>query len=83
VVVLDHLGTETSTRAAVAVAVAAPAESAGTWVNHELRAQRSFGFRPPRPEALAAWRLLSPETETLDDLLGALAEDLPALARVV
>ncbi|MCB6179924.1 NADH-quinone oxidoreductase subunit NuoG [Rhodobacter sp. Har01] len=82
VIVLDHLATETTAAATLAIPVAAPAEAAGTWINHEGRAQRSFGFRPPRPEAPAAWRLLAGEETDLDALLTCLTGDLPALAPI-
>lgn len=87
VIALDHLATETTAAATLAVPVAAPAEAAGTWVNHEGRAQRSFAFRPADPQAPAAWRVLAAladETPApgLDALLEALVADLPALAAV-
>jgi len=74
---------------AVALPVAHPTEAAGTFVNHEGRAQRLFAAVPEGPPA--AWRVLSAlagglfrrgaaETETLDDVLAAMAAALPVLA---
>jgi NADH-quinone oxidoreductase subunit G len=83
-IVLDSAGTETARRADILLPVADWSEAAGTLVNHEGRAQRSFAAVPDgRP---AAWRLIRdlfdhpPGWRTLDDMLAAMAEDLPQLA---
>ncbi|MCE6953035.1 NADH-quinone oxidoreductase subunit NuoG [Cereibacter sphaeroides] len=85
VMVLDWLHGPLSDRAELMLPVTAPAESAGTFVNHEGRAQRFFAGRPS--DLVPAWRLLGPlcgATETrLDEMLAALAHDCPDLAPVL
>ncbi|MGY6410682.1 MAG: NADH-quinone oxidoreductase subunit NuoG [Alkalilacustris sp.] len=72
------------TEASIALPVASFAEAAGTWVNHEGRAQRAFAAKPEGPPA--AWRVLSalgdlwPEDAALDAVLATMAGDFPALA---
>ncbi len=84
VVALDAIATRTTERAHVALPVASIAEAAGTFVNHEGRAQRFFAAVPDGPPA--AWRqiaALAPAPfgwERLDHVLAAMAADLPALA---
>ncbi|SNX67722.1 NADH dehydrogenase subunit G [Cereibacter ovatus] len=84
VMVLDWLNGPLSARADLMLPVSAPVEAAGTWINHEGRAQRSFAGRPS--DLVPAWRLLAPlcgGTETtLDEMLAALAHDCPDLAAV-
>ncbi|MFP4304900.1 MAG: NADH-quinone oxidoreductase subunit NuoG [Rhodosalinus sp.] len=84
VIVLDSAETGTTRRADIVLPVADWSEAAGTFVNHEGRAQRSFAAVPGgRP---AGWRMIRdlfvtpPAWETLDDMLAALAADLPQLA---
>nr|WP_201158596.1 NADH-quinone oxidoreductase subunit NuoG [Rhodobaculum claviforme] len=84
VVALEALATATTAGAQVALPVASFAEAAGTFVNHEGRAQRAFAARPDGPPA--AWRVLSAlgglwdADARVDDVLARLAEDLPVLA---
>ena len=87
-VALDWLETGTTTRATLVLPVASPVEATGTFVNHEGRAQRSLGARPPAPDAPAAWRVLSQiggglfggGEERHADVLAELAADCPALS---
>jgi NADH-quinone oxidoreductase subunit G len=88
VVVLDHLETETTEKADIVIPVSTFAESDGTFVNNEGRAQRLFKVVVPRGEVRESWRWLrdigreagSAEArtwQTLDDCLRALVEALP------
>jgi NADH-quinone oxidoreductase subunit G len=79
VVVLDHTQTATLQRADLALPAATFAESSGTLVNHEGRAQRFLQvFVCPAP-VKESWRWLGP-WRNLDQVLAALAYALPALA---
>ncbi|REC58179.1 NADH-quinone oxidoreductase subunit NuoG [Rhodosalinus sediminis] len=84
VVALDSAETETIRRADIVLPVADWSEAAGTFVNHEGRAQRSFAAVPNGRSA--GWRAIrdlcaaAPAWETLDDMLAAMAADLPQLA---
>ncbi|WP_439533432.1 molybdopterin-dependent oxidoreductase [Polymorphobacter sp.] len=85
VIALDCLETATTARADIVLPVASFADAAGTFVNHEGRAQR---FLAGRPEGMpAAWRMLAAlgggAEPDLDTLLAALARDCPSLAPVV
>jgi NADH-quinone oxidoreductase subunit G len=84
VIVLDSADTKTTRRAGIVLPVADWSEAAGTFVNHEGRAQRSFAAVPNgRP---AAWRVIrdlfdeAPAWQSLDDMLTVMASDLPQLA---
>jgi NADH-quinone oxidoreductase subunit G len=93
VVVLDHLENETSAKADILLPAATFAESTGTLVNNEGRAQRFFRVMLPRGEARESWRWLReigaalgrPEFGKLvqfDDVLEEIAAEVPALAGV-
>jgi NADH-quinone oxidoreductase subunit G len=58
VVVIDHLLHETARQAELALAATTFAESEGTWVSSEGRAQRYFAVFPPAGEMQASWRWL-------------------------
>jgi len=83
-IVLDAADTNTTRQADIVLPVADWAEAAGTLVNHEGRAQRCFAAVPPTRRA--GWRVIAdlmgtaPGWRTLDDVLTALAEDMPQLA---
>ena len=79
VVVLDHTQTATLQRADLALPAATFAESAGTLVNHEGRAQRFFQVFAPTEPVKESWRWLGP-WRNLDEVLAAMADALPALA---
>jgi NADH-quinone oxidoreductase subunit G len=57
-VVLDHLTTPTAERAEVVLPAATFAESDGTFVNNEARAQRFFQVFVPETEIQESWRWL-------------------------
>ncbi len=90
-VVIDHLLTETARRAEVVLPAATFAESSGTLISSEGRAQRFFDTFAPAGEVRASWRWLNElaaalgrkeRWSSLDQALAAVAEDVPALARV-
>ncbi len=84
VIALDSAETRTTARADIVLPVADWSEAAGTFVNHEGRAQRSFaavaGGRPAGWRVLAGLMAVPPGWDTLDAMLAALARDLPQLA---
>jgi len=91
-VVLDSLATPTARRATVLLPAGAFAESDGTLVNNEGRAQRSFQTFVPAGDIRESWRWLQGIAEaagllklgdTLDAVTAACAEAIPALARIV
>ncbi len=91
IIALDSIATATTNRADVVLPAGSFAESDGTFVNHEGRAQRFFQPLPPAGDVLEAWRWIgriAAETGTskqnewdrLDRVLTALARDCPELA---
>jgi NADH-quinone oxidoreductase subunit G len=93
VVVLDHLETETTARAHFVLPAATFAESDGTLVNNEGRAQRFFKVMPPPGGVRESWRWLAGlaaasgriEAElwrTFDDIVRDLAQEIPGFAAV-
>ncbi|MEW6443704.1 MAG: NADH-quinone oxidoreductase subunit NuoG [bacterium] len=94
-IVVDHVETETSRRAAVVLPAATFAEASGTVVNFEGRAQRHYQVLAPQGEVQASWRWLRDLTtaegsgpqaspwQDLDDLDEALARSVPALAGIL
>ena len=93
VIVVDHLDHATARRATILVPAATFAESEGTLVNNEGRAQRVFKVLPPAPGVRESWRWLGdlgraagrfgPSAyRTLDDLVEAVAAKLPDLSGV-
>jgi len=81
VVALDHLETATTTKAELVLPAATFAEGDGTLVSSEGRAQRFFRvFLPPAP-IQESWRWLR-SWKTLDDVVAALAAEMPQLAAV-
>jgi NADH-quinone oxidoreductase subunit G len=91
---LDQIETETSRRADLVLPAATFAESDGTLVSAEGRAQRYFKVLSPAQEGAvrASWRWLAelrrrvspeaPTLQTLDEVTVAMAESLPAFRRV-
>ena len=93
VVVLDHITTRTTDKASVVLPAATFAESVGTLVNNEGRAQRFFEVLAPNESIQASWRWLSDimaasgkpalAWQTVDDLITALATELPRFSAIV
>jgi NADH-quinone oxidoreductase subunit G len=87
-VVLDALANETSRNAEVVLPAGTFAESDGTLVSSEGRAQRFFEVFVPPGSIQMSWRWLrdvAPESlcyPVLDDLIAAMAADLPDFERV-
>jgi NADH-quinone oxidoreductase subunit G len=81
VVVLDHLANATTEKAELELPAGTFAESDGTFISSEGRAQRFFQVFVPQNDVLASWRWLKPDTwQNLDDVLAALSKALPELA---
>jgi NADH-quinone oxidoreductase subunit G len=83
VIVVDHLGNPTTAKAGLALPAGTFAESDGTFISSEGRAQRFFQVFVPDSDVSASWRWLKPDAwRGLDDLLAALSRALPELAPV-
>ena len=83
VIVLDHLDNATTRQADLLLPAGTFAESDGTFVSSEGRAQRFFQVFVPQNEVSASWRWLRPEYwQGLDDVLAALSRAIPSLAAV-
>ena len=83
VIVLDHLANPTTEKAHLVLPAGTFAESDGTFISSEGRVQRFFQVFVPRDDVAASWRWLKPEHwHNLDDVLAAIAVELPELAAV-
>lgn len=90
VIVLDALENETTERAELVLPAATFAESDGTLVNNEGRAQRFFRALPPEPGVQESWKWLAEATAStggsswrvLDDIIVALTRSIPSLAMI-
>jgi NADH-quinone oxidoreductase subunit G len=83
VIVLDHLANATTEKAELILPAGTFAESDGTFVSSEGRAQRFFQVFVPQNDVLESWRWLKPDHwQNLDDLLAAMYAALPELAGV-
>lgn len=93
-IVLDHLQNATSMKAEMIIPVGTYAETSGTMINNEGRAQRFFQVFVPEGDVQESWRWLRDglqaaerqrfaDWENLDDVLATIATDLPELAQVV
>ncbi|HEX4025724.1 MAG TPA: NADH-quinone oxidoreductase subunit NuoG [Steroidobacteraceae bacterium] len=92
VVVLDHTLHATARRAQLVLPAATFAESSGTLINCEGRAQRFFQLLFPQDEVAASWRWLNEAAcacdptaarwDGLDQVIAALTAELPALSAV-
>jgi NADH-quinone oxidoreductase subunit G len=82
VVVLDHLANQTTEKAGLLLPAGTFAESDGTLISNEGRAQRFFPvFAPREGDVRESWRWLGDRKwTTLDDPLAAMAQELPLLA---
>lgn len=93
VIALDHTLHETVRHARIVLPAASFAESDGTLVNNEGRAQRFFQLILPQDEVTESWRWLdraaaaasggAPRWRTLDDVIAALGGAMPELAPIV
>lgn len=92
-IVLDHLVTPTSSKAEFVLPAGAFAESDGTFVNNEGRAQRFFQAYVPEDDIQESWRWLieimqaagntqARSWNELDDLVSATSGSVPALAKI-
>jgi NADH-quinone oxidoreductase subunit G len=83
VIVLDHLINPTSENAELVLPSGTFAESDGTFISSEGRAQRFFQVFVPPGDIQASWRWLGQGSwESLDAVLAAMATALPHLASV-
>jgi NADH-quinone oxidoreductase subunit G len=93
VVVLDHLKNATTAKAELVLPAGTFAETDGTLVNNEIRAQRFFQAFVPSGEVRASWRWLGgglipsdsrvlSQWRTLDEIVSAIAKELPILAGI-
>jgi NADH-quinone oxidoreductase subunit G len=83
VIVLDHLDNPTTRKADLVLPAGTFAESDGTFVSSEGRAQRFFQVFVPQNDVSASWRWLKPDHwHDLDDVLAAMSRALPELAAV-
>ena len=81
VVVLDQLVTPTAEKAELVLPAGTFAESDGTFISSEGRAQRFFQVFLPRHDASSSWRWLKPERwKNLDDVLAAMSAATPECA---
>jgi NADH-quinone oxidoreductase subunit G len=83
VIVLDHLANPTTEKAELVLPAGTFAESDGTFVSSEGRAQRYFQVFVPQNDVSASWRWLNPDRwHDLDDVLEAMSEAFPELDAV-
>ncbi|MDF0643824.1 MAG: NADH-quinone oxidoreductase subunit NuoG [Nitrospira sp.] len=96
VIILDHLEHDTTAKADVWLPAGTFAESDGTLVNNEGRAQRFYQVFPPEGEIQESWRWIrdvaaasghpaEPDMAAwnrLDDVVSALAQAIPAFQRL-
>lgn len=83
VIVLDHLANPTTARAELVLPAGTFAESDGTFVSSEGRAQRFFQVYVAQNDISASWHWLKPDHwHDLDDVLAAMTGELPELAAV-
>jgi len=81
VIVLDHLPTSTTEKAQLVLPAGTFAESDGTFISSEGRAQRFFQVFVPRSDVVASWRWLKADDWTnLDDAIDAICASYPELA---
>jgi NADH-quinone oxidoreductase subunit G len=93
VIVIDHLRHATAEQAEVVLPAATFAEADGTFISSEGRAQRFFQVFVPGDEIQESWRWLRDimvasgwneldSWQNLDDILDALADELPGFAGI-
>ena len=80
-IVLDHLLNHTNRNAELILPAGTFAESDGTFISSEGRAQRFFQVFVPQDEINASWKWLSQDSwHGLDDVLASMSTEVPALA---
>jgi len=83
VIALDHLVNSTTEKAELVLPAATFAESTGTFVSSEGRAQRYFEVFVPESEVLASWRWLKADGwHNVDDVIAAITAAIPELAPI-
>src|SRR5262249_46985217 len=93
VVVLDSLVTRTGKRAELVLPAATFAESDGTWISAEGRAQRFFQVYVPSDDIPSSWRWIRDAMvargraegrawQSLDDVVATICERYPQLAKI-
>jgi NADH-quinone oxidoreductase subunit G len=83
VIALDHLPTLTTNKAELVLPAATFAESTGTFVSSEGRAQRYFEVFVPENDVLASWRWLKADGwQNVDDVIASIVETIPELAPI-
>jgi len=87
VVVIDSLENKTAAQAGLLLPAATFAESEGTWVNNEGRAQRYFPVYPATEPVRGSWQWLTSVMDDsqwrLDALTAACASTFPDLAAII
>lgn len=89
---LDHVRNDTTAKAELVLPASTFAESDGTLVNYEGRAQRFFQAFVPAEEVQASWKWLGflaatsdsrgAKWQTLDEIVSAIANEMPSLAAI-
>jgi len=93
IIVLDHLENQTTLNADILLPAATFAESEGTLLNNEGRAQRYYKALVNKDQVKESWRWLSELTEIkngnqsvswkrFDDIVSTLVNDLPAFSKI-
>ncbi len=93
VIVLDHLLNETSKRADILIPAGTFAESTGTIVNNEGRAQRYYQVLPATEQVKDSWKHMSdmikitgnknvPYFEDFDDIVTSLTDSYPFFSKI-
>ncbi len=82
VIVIDHLMNETARQADVLLPAAAFAESAGTVVNNEGRAQRFYSAVPLTGQLKPGWSWCNDQWENLDQVVNALVDAYPVFSAI-
>jgi NADH-quinone oxidoreductase subunit G len=80
---VDHLPTLTTDKAELVLPAATFAESTGTFMSSEGRAQRYFEVFVPENDVLASWRWLKADGwQNVDDVIAAISATIPELAPI-
>jgi len=93
IIVLDHLVNETALKADIVLPAATYAESTGTIINNEGRAQRYFSALPVEGDVRDSWKFLSemiemtgrknePPWHTFDDIVTSFTDSYPLFSKV-